>query len=155
MRKTILCALVLVAGAALSSAQTTTTGSAPNIATIVQQRVARLTTLLTLTSAQQTQATTIFTTELTSAQTIMTSLQTAHTAITAAIKKNDTATIDSESTTVGTLTGQLTDLQSKANAAFYAILTADQQTKYDQLGPGGGFGGPGGGPHGNFRGARP
>jgi len=47
---------------------------------------------------------------------------------------------------IGLLTGQIQAIQSKANAAFYAILTADQQTKFDQIGFGG-FGPGPGGPH--------
>ncbi len=107
--------------------------------------VERLTTLLTLTTAQQAEATTIFTAEIAAVTPLQTSSQTARTALKTAIKANTTATIDSLSAQLGTYSGQITDVQSKAQAAFYAILTTDQQTKYDSL-PGGGFGGPGGGP---------
>jgi hypothetical protein len=47
----------------------------------------------------------------------------------------------------GTLDGQLTAINSKAEAAFYAILTADQQTKFVSI-PRRGPGGPGGPPPG-------
>jgi hypothetical protein len=68
------------------------------------------------------------------------------------VKSNNTATIDPLTTTIGSLTGQILDIQNKADAAFYAILTADQQTALNQshflngpgsFGPGPGFGGPG------------
>ena len=53
------------------------------------------------------------------------------------------------SATIGTLQGQLTAINANAQAAFYALLTAAQQTLYDAMpqgGPGGrgGPGGPGG-----------
>jgi Spy/CpxP family protein refolding chaperone len=126
-------------------------GTGPNPADLVS----RLTKLLDLTASQQTQATTIFTNELTAIAPIQTEVMTAHTSLTAAVKSNSTTTIDTLSAQLGTYNGQITDIQSKAQAAFYAILTASQQTKYDAMG--GGFGGPGGGPGARpaFRGARP
>ncbi len=135
------------------------TSTPPTTAQIVTNRVARLTKLLDLNPSQQTSATTIFTTEQTALATLRTSMQTAHSALQTAIKSSDTATIGTESTQLGTLSGEQTLAQATADAAFYAILTADQQSKYDTLGPlgggpggpggPGGFGGPGGpGPHG-------
>jgi Spy/CpxP family protein refolding chaperone len=120
-------------------------GSPPDPATIVQNQVARLTTLLSLTPAQASQATTIFTNAATAISTLQTTLSTDRDSLQTAIKGNATANIDQLSATIGTLTGQITSVQSKADAAFYAILTTDQQAKLDQLG---GFGfGPGrGGP---------
>jgi Spy/CpxP family protein refolding chaperone len=134
-----------------------TTATQPTPAQIVANRVARLTTLLTLTTTQQTQATTIFTNEQTALSGIPTSMQTARTALQTAVEKNDITGITTQATQIGSLTTQELEIQAKADAAFYAILTADQQTKYNQLqgpglvGPGGGqrgFGGfgPGGGP---------
>jgi Spy/CpxP family protein refolding chaperone len=113
-------------------------GTPPDPATVVAQRVARLTTLLTLTAQQQTQATTIFTTATTSAQSIQTSIATAEQALQAAVKNGLTAEITHQATAIGTLHGQALDIQSRADAAFYAILTADQKTKLDQAGPMGG-----------------
>jgi Spy/CpxP family protein refolding chaperone len=75
-------------------------------------------------------------------------MQAARTALQTAIESNDTAGINAQAAQIGTLTTQEVEAQATARAAFYAILTADQQTKYKQLmaaGPGGlrGFGGPG------------
>jgi Spy/CpxP family protein refolding chaperone len=151
MQKRILTATAFMAFATpLVHAQTTTP---PTPAQIVSNQVARLTKLLDLTSTQQASATTIFTTEQTALATLRTSMQTARTALQTAIKSNDAAAIGTESTQIGTLTGEEVLAQSTAGAALYAILTADQQAKYDTLGPLGGgpagFGGPGGpGPHG-------
>jgi Spy/CpxP family protein refolding chaperone len=136
--------------------QTTTSPTPPTVAQMVAHQVARLTKLLDLTSTQQASATTIFTTEQTALSTLRTSTQTARTALQTAITSNDAANIGIASTQIGNLTGQEVLAQATASAAFYAILTADQQTKYETLGPlGGGPGGPGGlggpggpGPHG-------
>ena len=111
-------------------------------ATVVQRQVSFLTTLLTLTTGQVTQATTIFTTAINAITPLQTSITTARTSLAAAVKSNATATIDQLSTTIGTLTGQITAIDNKADAAFYALLTADQKTKLDQLGSDG-FGGHG------------
>jgi Spy/CpxP family protein refolding chaperone len=134
-------------------AQTTTagtgTGTAPTPATMAQMRVNRLAAELSLTDAQKTTALSIYTTAYTSAQTVQTNLRTAQTSLRDAVKANNTAQIDSLSATIGTATGQATAINSKADAAFYAILTAEQKAIYDAhpaggRGPGG-FGGPGGG----------
>ena len=126
--------------------------SPPTTAQIVANQVARLTKLLDLTSTQQASATTIFTTEQTALATLRTNMQTARTALQTAIKSDDTATIGTEATQIGTLTGQEVLAQATASGAFYAILTPEQQSKYETLGPLGGPGGPGGfggpGPHG-------
>jgi Spy/CpxP family protein refolding chaperone len=123
----------------------------PSPAQMVAHQVARLTTLLSLTSAQQTQATTIYTAEQTAAASLRTSMRTAHTALQTATENNDVASITAQATEIGNLTAQEIESRAKAEAAFYAILTADQQAKYKQLKPGpggpGGFGGRGpGGP---------
>jgi Spy/CpxP family protein refolding chaperone len=120
--------------------------------------VARLTKLLDLSASQQTSATTIFTAEQTTLAALRTSMQTARTALESAVKTNDTNAIGTQATQIGTLTGEEVQARAIAAGAFYAILMADQQTKYDTLGPlGGGPGGPGGfggpgpggpGPHG-------
>jgi Spy/CpxP family protein refolding chaperone len=138
----------------LASAQNTppTPPTPPTPAQIVAHQVARLTKLLDLTSTQQASATAIFTTEQTALATLRTSLQTARSGLETAIKANDATTIGTDAAQIGTLTGQEVLAQATAAGAFYAILTADQQSKYDTLGPlGGGPGGrgPGGpGPHG-------
>lgn len=110
--------------------------------TRIQNRVALLTNLLTLTSDQQAQATTIFTNAYAAGQNTSSSLQTAHQSLSDAVKTNNTASIDQISANIGAIDGQLTAINAKAEAAFYAILTADQKTKYDSVphGPGGGPG---------------
>lgn len=123
-------------------------GNPPNPANFVQHRISFLTTLLSLTSTQQQEATTIFTNAATTENTLRGSLKTAHQNLRTAVQNNDAATIGSVSTTIGSLTAQLTSAGAKADAAFYQILTPDQQTKFNQFqSQGGGFGhgrGPGG-----------
>jgi Spy/CpxP family protein refolding chaperone len=106
----------------------------PDVATIVARQVSFLTTFLTLTTGQATQATTIFTTALNAITPIDTQITTAQTALSTAVKANDTATITTQSAAIGTAEGQITALQAKADAAFYALLTADQKTKLTNLG---------------------
>jgi Spy/CpxP family protein refolding chaperone len=125
----------------------------PDPATMAQHQVSRLTTLLTLTAAQQQQATTIFTAAATAAQTAHTSLQTARQSLNTAIKNNDAGGIQQAATTIGNLTAQTTLSDAQARAAFLQILTPDQVTKYNQLGAGHGFGRGGPGPAG-FRGGQ-
>jgi len=155
MRRRILAAATLAAFFGVLGNAQTSTPTPPIPAQIAANQVARLTKLLDLTSTQQASATTIFTTEQTALGTLRTSMQTARTGLQTAITSNDTATIDADATQIGTLTGEEVLDQATASAAFYAILTADQQSKYETLGPlgggpggSGGPGGPGGpGPH--------
>jgi Spy/CpxP family protein refolding chaperone len=120
-------------------------GTPPDPATMIARRVSRLQTLLNLTDAQAAQATTIFTNAATAESPLRTSLMTAHSALQDAIKANNTAVIDQQAATIGSLSGQITGIQAKADAAFYALLTTDQQTKYNELGARG-FGPAGMGP---------
>jgi Spy/CpxP family protein refolding chaperone len=155
MHKRILAVTSLMAFASMLAAAQTTAHTPPTTAQMVANQVARLTKLLDLTSAQQTSATNIFTTEQTALAALRTSLQTAQTALQTAITNNDAATIGTAAAQIGTLTGEQVLAQATGSAAFYAILTPEQQSKYETLGPlgggPGGFGpgGPGGpGPHG-------
>jgi Spy/CpxP family protein refolding chaperone len=132
--------VLLMLSASLVFAQNHGPASAPTAAQIVANRVAHYTALLTLTTAQQTQATAIFTTEQTTLSTIMPSLHTARTALRTAIQKDDLTGINTQATQIGSLTTQQTVAQGTAEAAFFAMLTSDQQTKYTQL-PAHGFGG--------------
>jgi Spy/CpxP family protein refolding chaperone len=133
----------LVAGAMMAQPPS----GPPDPATMVQHRVQRLTTLLNLTSDQAAQATTIFTNAETAISPIQTTLRTNRTALETAVKGNQVGTIDTLAAQIGTGEGQVLDIQSKAEAAFYAILTSDQQTKMNSMpgmlgGRGPGFGGP-------------
>jgi Spy/CpxP family protein refolding chaperone len=117
----------------MALAQTPPPHTPPTPAAMAQHEVQRYTTLLTLTPAQAEQATTIFTTEATAHQNSRASERAAHQAMEAAIKSNDTATIQSTATTLGQMTGEMMAAHAIAQAQFYAILTADQKTKFGEL----------------------
>lgn len=110
-------------------------------ATSIDRRIAFLKALLTLTDAQVAQATTIYTNAAATVTPLQTSLQTARESLATAIKSNSTTTIDQLAAQIGTLTGQILGAQSKADAAFYALLTATQKTTFDTVGPRGPRGG--------------
>jgi len=154
MANRILKALVLatlMASMVFSQTAPTPPGPPP-IADMVANTVAHLTTLLDLTSSQQALATTIFTTQQTGLQALQTPLQAAQSALQTAVTSN--TGLSAAATQIGTLTAQQVLIQATGDAAFYAILTADQRTKLTELnkpgqagpgqGPGPGNGGPGG-----------
>ena len=121
-------------------------GAPPDPQTVIQMRVDRLATSLSLTDAQKTKAMEIFADALSASQSLQPDFEGNRQSLADAVKKNDTAAITTLSMTAGTLSGQLTAINTKAEAAFYATLTPDQQAKYDAQphgGPGGpmGFGG--------------
>ena len=127
---------------------TMTSATPPDPATIVANQVARLTSLLSLTTAQAAQATSIFTNALSAITPLQTTLNTDRQSLQTAVTTNPSA-IDQLAASIGTLTGQIIAIQNKADAAFYAILTSTQQTTLTQHGNFGGFGpGPGGPPPG-------
>ena len=141
-------ACVLLATASLVAQPPDSPTGPPTPAQAGANRVTRLTALLNLTTTQQTQTTIIFTTEQTAISGLLSSLQTARATLQTAIQNNDTAAIATQATLIGNLTTQQVEASANAEAAFYALLTADQQTKYKQLlstgfGRPGGFGGPG------------
>lgn len=120
-----------------------------DIATMVQMRVKRLTTLLDLTPGEQAALTDLFTKDATANQPLMTSMRTAEQALRTAEKNNDSAGIQSASTQIGTITGQMTANRASLNVGIAASLSPDHLAKYKALGPAAG-GGPGfrGGPGG-------
>ncbi len=92
-----------------------------------------LTALLSLDSAQQQQASTIFATAATARTSIKSSLKAARKALRDAVRNNDSGAIAQTSTALGVLTGQHIANGAAANAAFFQLLTPDQQTKLSQF----------------------
>ena len=105
----------------------------PSAAEIAKRQVKTLTTLLNLTSAQQQQATTIYTNAATGQHSLIASDKETRDALRTAIKNNDTASIDQVAGTIAQNTAQFTSIKAKADAAFYQILTSDQQAKLSDL----------------------
>lgn len=114
-----------------------------------------LTGYLTLTDAQKAQAKTIFDAADAATTTARGQLTAAHDALTAAVKGNKPdADLERLGAAVGTVEGQLEIIRAKAETKFYALLTAEQKTKYDAFhdrapGDGAPVGGGGGGPRGH------
>jgi Spy/CpxP family protein refolding chaperone len=126
-------ALLAVLGLLPMAQAQTTPHTPPTPAAIAQHQVQRLTTLLSLNANQVEQATTIFTTEATAALNARTTEHAARQTIETAVKANDTATIQTTSSTLGQISAERENAHALARAQFYAILTADQKTKYSQL----------------------
>jgi len=125
----------------------TTTSTPPTPAQIAANMVARLTTLLDLTTSQQNSATTAFTLEQSTLASLATQVQTQQTALQTAVLANKGADIKTAAAALGSLNGQQVLADATADATFYALLTTDQQTKYTSLklyDLGGGPGLPGG-----------
>jgi Spy/CpxP family protein refolding chaperone len=92
---------------------------------------------LSLTDAQKTQAQVIFTAAQSAAETARGQMDSARTALTTAIKANASESeLDRLAAAIGAIDGQLAAIHAKAEAKFYALLTAEQKTKYDARGSG-------------------
>jgi len=91
-----------------------------------------LTALLSLTSDQAQQASGIFTKAAGTRASVHSSLKAARKALSDAVKANNSGAISQASTALGALTSQHISNGALANAAFYQLLTPDQQTKLSQ-----------------------
>ena len=133
---TLLLACVFAAPAVFAQetdAASTTTNASSRAASKVQHRVAYLTTVLSLSSAQQTQVTNILTNGQANRSTAHTSMKTAHTNLQNAIRSNDAAAMEQAANSLGTLVAQEALAHAKTEAAIYQVLTPEQQTKMAQL----------------------
>lgn len=126
----------------LTFAQPPAPPAPPTPAQMVAHEVQRLSDVLSLNSDQQTKATSIFTTAESSLSSVRAGMKSAHSALITAIEANDTNGISTAATQIGNLTAQEIQAHAEAQAAFYAILTPEQQTKYKEMLPMGphGFG---------------
>jgi Spy/CpxP family protein refolding chaperone len=102
-------------------------------ANALQNYVKSMTAQLGLSSEQQAQAATIFSDAAAAEAPLRTTMATARQSLENAVKSNDTGSLEQFCTAIGNLTAQLTLAQSKAKAAFYQILTPEQQAKLSQL----------------------
>jgi Spy/CpxP family protein refolding chaperone len=130
----------------------------PDAQAMTQMRVRMLTSQLSLTDSQAAAATEIFTGSAAARRSLESKMEINRQQLQEAIRSNDTAAIESLAAESGSLAGQITAIESKAQASFYGSLTDTQKARYDstQRGGGGGRGGPGGfgpprqgGPQGN------
>jgi Spy/CpxP family protein refolding chaperone len=131
-------ALCMAAGlfAALSFAQSPqamTARTAADPDTVIGTRVSFLAAQLNLTAVQKTRAMVIFRSAYAASRSIQSNLESSRRSLEDAVKRSDLASIDRLSVETGTLNGQLTAVESRAQAAFYAILTKSQRAKYDAI----------------------
>ncbi len=133
MKKSLFTAVLALAFAATSFLVAEVPGDAPGPANHRQHRIEFLTKLLTLTPEQQQQAATIFTNAATTMQTLHGNMRTSHQGLEQAIKNNDATAIDQNANAIGTATAQMIAARAKAHAAFFQILTPDQQAKLSQF----------------------
>lgn len=141
---TILAALTAVA-AQLASAQVRggMAGAQADPARLVEARVSMLAQALSLSDAQKQQAKKLFLDAQEAGRRYRDEIQVARQELQTAVKANDLAAIERSARDIGSATGEITAIDARAQAAFYALLTAEQKTKYDQM-PGRGLGvGPG------------
>ena len=97
-------------------------------------RIDFLATVLSLTDAQKTKDTEIFQAAETASASLRETQASQRMALNDAAKSNAAdAAIDQLAATLGTTSGQLAAIQTKAFAKFYALLTTDQRTKLDEL----------------------
>jgi len=108
-------------------------GAPPDPQKMIQFRVDRLAAFLSLTDAQKTQALTIFTDAFAAGASARSDEQAARQQLNGAVKANDAAAIDQAAAAIGAAVAQLSAIDGKADAAFYSILTPDQQTKFNSL----------------------
>ena len=130
---TILVAIAaLAAGMAFAqTAAAATTGQGGlKLRAAVRQRIIKK---LNLTADQKTQAKAIGQQAKTATEPLRTQLQANRQALTAAMKSNNTAQIQSLAAAQGSLQGQVLAIHSAANAKFYALLTPDQQASLTQM----------------------
>jgi protein CpxP len=93
----------------------------------------RMVQALGLTDAQKTQAKSIFQAARQSGRPVRQQMMQNRQALSAAVKANDTAQIQSLTSQQGVLAGQLAANRAEAMAKFYAMLTPDQKAKADQM----------------------
>jgi Spy/CpxP family protein refolding chaperone len=131
MRNTLLkVTSVLVLASAFAMAQH---GNPPDPGKMAQRHLDFLTKQLSLTPQQQQQASTIFSEAASNAKANHGQMRAAHDSLKAAVQKNDAAGIEQAANTIGNLTTQMITSHAKAQAAFYATLTPDQQAKMNEM----------------------
>jgi Spy/CpxP family protein refolding chaperone len=108
-------------------------GNPPDPGKMAQHRIDFLTKQLSLTPQQQQQAASIFSDAGNNAKATHDQMRTAHDGLKAAIQKNDSAGIEQAANTIGNLTTQMITAHAKTQAAFYQILTPEQQAKMNEM----------------------
>src|ERR1700684_2393420 len=98
---------------------------------MIQHRLAYMTTVLSLTTAQQTQVKSVLTAAVANGSTTHGSMKTAHDNLKTTIHANDAAGMEQAATTIGNLMAQEELSRATTEADIYQLLTPEQQTKKD------------------------
>jgi Spy/CpxP family protein refolding chaperone len=132
---TLITAGLIAAPAAFARVDHAKTAShRPKVAERIDHRVAYLTTVLSLTSAQQQQAKTIFMNAANANSAVLANLKTERQSLNKAVSGNEPAsTIAKLSDAIGDDAGKLVANRAMASEQFRKMLTAEQQTKLTQL----------------------
>jgi len=142
--------------AALSVAPAVAQNGPPDPSQMVDMRVERMNENLKLNKDQQKKIKSLYMDAQKANMEVIGGMREANQAIAAAVKNNDTSAMSQAANTIGTLTAQMTVNNAKAEAAVWAVLTPDQQAKYQPMVGGmGGMGMRGGMGGGNRRGGPP
>jgi Spy/CpxP family protein refolding chaperone len=107
--------------------------SVPKSAGKQAKYIAFLTTHLSLMSNQQAQLASIFAAASASDAEVKTNIKATRRSPGESVRNNDGAGINKTSAAIGTLVAQRHTIGANANAAFFQLLTADQQAKLNQL----------------------
>jgi periplasmic protein CpxP/Spy len=116
-----------------STASEQTGSTSTHSAKMTQHWVNYLTTVLSLTPAQQTQVTNIISSAATNKSSASGSMKTARTNLQNAIHSNDAAAMEQAANSMSALIAQKMLAHAKVEAAIYQTLTPEQQTKMAQL----------------------
>jgi len=95
-------------------------------------RLAFLTTFLTLTAAQQEQAKAVLSEEDSAVKPLMDQMKEASDELASVMKTRD-GDIDEVAAQIGSISGQLVALDAKAAGRIYQLLTSAQKQRFDQL----------------------
>jgi Spy/CpxP family protein refolding chaperone len=105
----------------------------PKTAAKQAKYISFLTTYLSLLPNQQDQTAHIFATASSSEAALKSSMKAARKSLAQSVKSNNTAGITQAAAAIGTLVAQRHTIGANANAAFFQLLTSDQQAKLSQL----------------------
>ncbi len=124
--------ILLTAGMAISQTQAVKVQK-PDPTSSVRRQMQYWVDVLSLTPEQTEQVVSLFVEARKSQDALRSEFQVSRQNLGAAIKNNDANAIEQASELFGSLSAKSTSARAKAAAAFYQVLTAEQQTKFNQI----------------------
>lgn len=148
---------VAALAATLSVAPAGAQNGPPDPGQMIDMRIERMNENLKLSKDQQKKIKSLYMDAQKANMEVMGGMREANQSIAAAVKNNDANAMSQAANMIGNLTAQMTVNNAKAEAAVWAVLTPEQQAKYQPMVGGmGGMGrGMGMGPGGGRRGGPP